>query len=177
MGTNRLNQSTYMKMKTNITLLVAMLACLVSPLAALANDEDHHDEEGERIEAPNGGRVVYSVEPHLEFFLQDDRTVKITFLDDEGNTVAPAKQSINLIGGDRANPTRLIFAQSGGTLVSDKALPEGNMLPIILNIKEAPGAKTVRERFNLNLSTCPECSLKEYACICDHEEGHHDDHK
>jgi|ETNmetMinimDraft_22_1059887.scaffolds.fasta_scaffold00004_86 hypothetical protein len=165
-----------MNMKTNIASLAALLACLAAPLNAVAAEKEHHEEEGDRIEAPNGGRVVYSVEPHLEFYLQEDRTVKITFLDDDGNTVAPAKQSISLIGGDRANPTRLSFAQTGESLVSDKALPEGNLLPIILNIKENPGAKTIRERFNLNLSTCPECSLKEYACICGHEEGHHDDH-
>lgn len=169
-----------MNMKTNIASLAALLGCLLGPLTGFANEGDHHDdhhgEEHERIEAPNGGRVVYSVEPHLEFFLQEDRTVRITFLDDDGNTLAPAEQSISLIGGDRANPTRLSFAKSGGSLVSKQALPEGNMLPIILIIKEAPGAETVRERFNLDLSTCPECDLKEYACICDHEEGHHDDH-
>ena len=167
-------------MKSNIVSIAAIVGCLFAPLVGLADEKDHHDdhhgEELERIVAPNGGRVIYSVEPHLEFYLQDDRTVKITFLDDEGNAVAPGNQSISLIGGDRANPTQLSFAQSGSSLVSNKALPEGANLPIILNIKAAPSSKTVREKFNLNLSDCPTCDYKEYACTCDHDEDDHEGH-
>ena len=73
-----------------------------------------------------------------------------------------------LIGGDRANPTRLEFVRSGDVLVSTAPLPEGDNLPIIFQLKLAPGAKPAIERFNLNLSTCPECKLKEYACACGH---------
>jgi len=102
--------------------------------------------------------------------------VKITFLDEEGHIVAPVSQVVNVIGGDRSNPTRLSFSKSGNALVSDRSLPEGNNLPIILNIKETPSSKTVRERFNLNLSECPTCDYKEYACVCEHGADDHEGH-
>jgi len=37
-----------------------------------------------------------------------------------------------------------------------------------VQIKLTPEAKTVVEKFNLNLSECPGCKLKEYACTCEH---------
>ncbi len=139
------------------------------------HDHDGHDDHGE-IKAPNGGRIIDSVEPHLEFHVADDGNVTITFLDDEGHIVTPADQRISVIGGDRSSPTRLSFATKGNALVSDKALPSGNNLPIILNIKASSNAKTIREKFNLNLNECPTCEYKEYACVCEHSEDDHDKH-
>ena len=51
-------------------------------------------------------------------------------------------------------------------LISDKAVPEGNDLPTVVQIREKEGAKAVTEKFNLNLSVCPDCKHAEYACIC-----------
>ena len=42
------------------------------------------------------------------------------------------------------------------------------MLPVIVQIKAKPDAKSVVERFVLNLSDCPGCKYLEYACTCDH---------
>jgi hypothetical protein len=178
-------------MNTKVKSLIAILASTfaVSLANAQGHDHDHgdhsghdhgdHEHEGhdhDEIKAPNGGRLVDSVEPHLEFYVDDSGKVKITFLDEEGHVVAPAGQVVNVIGGDRSNPTRLRFSKSGNALVSDKALPEGNNLPIILNIKETPSSKTVRERFNLNLSECPTCDYAEYACVCEHGADDHEGH-
>ena len=55
-------------------------------------------------------------------------------------------------------------------------LPEGNNLPIVLSIKADAKSKTVREKFNLNLSDCPTCKYKEYACVCEHGEDSHEGH-
>ncbi len=137
---------------------------------------DHNEHEHGEIKAPNGGRIIDSVEPHLEFHVADEGSVTITFLDDEGHVVAPAGQNISVIGGDRSNPTRLSFAAKGNVLVSDKPLPSGSNLPIVLNIKATPSSKTVRERFNLNLNKCPTCEYKEYACVCEHGEDDHEGH-
>lgn len=57
-------------------------------------------------------------------------------------------------------------------LISDKAVPEGNDLPTVVQIKATPDAKAVTEKFNLNLAQCPTCENKEYACTWAHgEEG------
>jgi len=139
------------------------------------SDHDHGEHEHSKATAaPNGGRIITSVEPHLEFFVTDTRLIQITFLNDEGEAIMPKEQALSLIGGDRQNPVRLRFAKKGNVLISDKALPEGNNLPIVLSIKADAQSKTVRERFNLNLSQCPTCEFSEYACTCEH--GSEDDH-
>jgi hypothetical protein len=135
-------------------------------------EHDHHEKQA----GPNGGRVITSVEPHLEFFVTEERFVQITFLNDANEVVTPEDQSVSLIGGDRQNPIRLRFVKKGQELVSTEPLPEGNNLPIILSIKRDKASKTVREKFNLNLSDCPTCDYKEYACVCDHGGDGHEGH-
>ena len=70
--------------------------------------------------------------------------------------------------GDRTKPTKLAFAKDGDKLVSDKTIPEGKELPVVLQIRAKAGEKAVTEKFNLNLATCPTCEHLEYACSCDH---------
>ncbi len=179
----------YTTIKTLITILASFGAFALANAQDRDHDHDHGDHAGHdhedhgheghehgEIEAPNGGRIVDSVEPHLEFYVDDSGKVKITFLDEEGHIVAPGDQHISVIGGERSNPTRLSFTKSGNALVSDKSLPEGNNLPIILNIKASARSKTVREKFNLNLSECPTCDHQEYACVCEHGEDDHEEH-
>ena len=48
-------------------------------------------------------------------------------------------------------------------------IPEGKMLPVVLQIKATPEAKTTTEKFNLNLADCLTCQHLEYACTCDDE--------
>ncbi len=139
------------------------------------HDDDHdHDE---KMVGPNGGRVVTSTEPHFEFLVLEDRKLKITFLSEEGEAVAPGKATITAVGGERSKPTKFAFAEADGALVSDAALPEGEQIPIVLQVKLTPDAKTVTEKFTVNLAKCPTCEYKEYACICDHDHDHEHDHK
>lgn len=186
-----------MKTKTyqNITALTAALALSFSATAlAEENHDDHklhdhaehkedkkgaheghdHGDHTKKIAGPNGGRVITSVEPHLEFFFTKDRKVKITAVDDAGKAVALGEHVVTVTGGSRSKPTRMSFTKDGDSLISDKAFPEGNMLPVIVQIKATPDAKTMIEKFTLNLSDCPTCEHAEYACTCDHsgEEGH-----
>ena len=116
------------------------------------------------------------VEPHLEFFVTDDRKVKITAVNDDLKPIEIAEQMVRLIGGDRQNPTRLSFAKEGTVLVSSEALPKGNNFPVVVQISAEKGGKPVLEKFNLNLSDCPTCDYKEYACTCDHHHDHDDEH-
>lgn len=141
---------------------------------------DHAEHEGhdhaKKIAGPNGGRVLTGVEPHLEFFFTKDRKVKITAVDDEGKAIPLGEQSVTVTGGSRANPTRMTFKKDGESLVSDKAFPEGNNLPVVVQIKAKPDAKSVIEKFTLNLSDCPGCDYLEYACTCDHGGDDHEGH-
>lgn len=142
-----------------ITLIT--LGCLGTSYAA-------PDHTHELILSPNGGRIVTVVEPHFEFFLQADRSVQITFLDDAGEVMPVAEQQIWLVGGDRSAPVIINFVEKGGLLVSESALPDIKNMPVVLQIKSTRDAKTAREKFYLNTSFCGSCSYQEYACVCGH---------
>jgi hypothetical protein len=161
-------------MKTKIVLLITFLGLALVPAMPAAEKEKEkekkHDHDHAKREAgPNGGRVIHSVEPHYEFFVTEDRKVKITFLGEDKKAIAAAAQTVSAIGGKRSKPTKMVFASDGGSLVSDQPLPEGNMVPIVLTVKVSPDAKAVTEKFNIDFSDCPTCDFKEYACTCDHE--------
>ncbi len=168
-------------MKLNMKTLAATAMALTIACTGnlIAEEKGHekkdHAEHGEPEAGPNGGKVIHEVEPHLEFFVNKDRKVRITALDKDGKAVPIAAQSVKVTGGDRSNPTRMSFAREGDVLVSDIAFPEGNDFPVVVQIKATPDAKTVIEKFNLNMNDCPTCEHAEYACTCDHdgdESGH-----
>ncbi len=154
-------------MKTKIATIAALVASLTFATAA------------EKIKAPNGGRIIDAVEPHAEFLITKDKKVEVRFLDDAGKVIAPAAQTVTVTMGDRAAPTKLAFTNDGDKLVSDKVIPEGKELPVVVQIKVTPEAKSVTEKFNLNLADCPTCEHAEYACTCAHggDEKGHEGHK
>ncbi len=162
---------------TTIATLIAL--ALGSVTVGFADDKKKHDHDHDHehiVAGPTGGRLFTSVEPHAEFFVNKENKIEIRFFDDDNEPVAPGAQAVSVIMGERSKPTKLAFAKEGDKLISDKAIPAGNLLPTVVQIKTTADAKTVTERFNLNLSDCPTCDYKEYACICDHEHDHdHDD--
>lgn len=127
-----------------------------------------HDHHAKVESGPNGGRLVTSVDPHAEFLVTPDRKVKITFVGDDGKIIAPADQVVTVTTGERSAPVKLAFSKSGDALISDGIIPEGNMLPTIIQIKTTPDAKAEVVKFNLNLANCPGCQKAEYACTCEH---------
>lgn len=158
-------------MKTNISLLLAVLGLVLSPaLRAEEKEHDHkeHAEHAKKEAGPNGGRVITATEPHFEFLVMPDGKVKITFLGEDGKATALKAQSVTAVSGERAAPTKLAFAKDGESLVSDKPLPEGKMIPIVLQVKVTADAKAVTEKFTVNLAQCSSCDHKEYACTCEH---------
>ncbi len=158
------NQTNIMKKLLTTTLLTLALAFTVS-----AADKDKHEEHAGKA-GPTGGKLITEVEPHVEFFVNKDKKVEIRFIDDDMKVVAPGAQVISVTLGDRSAPTKLSFTKDGNMLISDKAVPEGNDLPTVVQIKAKPDAKSVTEKFNLNLNDCPTCKNKEYACTCAHGE-------
>lgn len=147
-----------MKLRNIAGVLVAALV-LVSSLAA---------HEASKIKAPNGGRIIASVEPHIEFLLMKDRKVQLTFLNDKGKVVPPGDQVVTVTTGERSSPTKLSFKKSGNTLISDGTVPSGSNFATVVQIQSTANAKPATARFNLNLSECSGCDLLEYACTCGH---------
>jgi hypothetical protein len=128
----------------------------------------HAQEAKKKVAGPNGGRIIASLEPRAEFFVTPDRKVQITFLDKSGKTIPPADQVVTIVAGERMSPTTLTFSKAGNQLVSNVALPKGDDVPAVVQIRPTPGAKAVTEKFNVDLAKCGECKLAEYACICGH---------
>ncbi|MFK7849962.1 MAG: hypothetical protein AB8D78_03190 [Akkermansiaceae bacterium] len=166
---------------TNVTLTaVALLTPFLFADEKGHEGHDHSDhgdkahEHVKKIAGPNGGRVIVATEPHTEIFITKDRKVKITFLSDDNKAITPKDQTVSAIGGDRSSPTRMTFAIEGDSMISDKALPKGNMIPLILQIKTAAEGDFVTEKMTVDLSNCPTCEYQEYACTCDHGHKGHD---
>jgi hypothetical protein len=157
-------------MKPTRILLAAIALFAMAPFQSISAHEKAKPNEAKVVKkaGPNGGRVITKVTPNVEFFVMTDRKVQLTFLDDSGKPIEPAAQIATLTGGDRANPTKLTFSKDGNALVSDKPLPEGNSVPAVLQIKVTPDAQAVTEKIAVNMATCPECKLSEYACTCVH---------
>lgn len=150
-------------------LITATLLTLTLALTVNAAEEKKHDHDHEIKAGPTGGKLITEVEPHVEFFVNKDNKVEIRFIDDDMKVVAPGEQVISVTLGDRSAPTKLSFTKDGDKLISDKAIPEGENLPTVVQIKTTADAKSVTEKFNLNLAQCPTCKNKEYACTCAHE--------
>lgn len=158
----------YQRNQMKTKLLTALLTIALA-FTASAADKDKHDHEGHAGKAgPTGGKLITEVEPHVEFFVNNEKKVEIRFVDDSNKVVAPGDQVITVVLGDRSAPTKLTFTKDGDKLVSDKTIPDGADIPTVVQIKAKPDAKTVNEKFNLNLSQCPTCKNKEYACTCEH---------
>lgn len=148
---------------------LAALIVLALTSALVAEEKEKHDH-GTRIQAgPTGGRLITKVEPHAEFFVNKVNRIEIRFIDNANKILAPAGQTITVIMGDRSKPTKLAFSNDGDKLVSDQVIPSGNLLPTVVQIKTSADAKTIMDRFNLNLDQCQKCKNREYACTCDHD--------
>ncbi len=141
-----------------------------------SHDEHEGHDHAKKMVGPNGGRIISEVEPHLEFFVMQDRKVKLTAVDDHGKAIKLNEQSVDIIAGDRQNPIKMAFIKEGDSLISDIAFPAGNDFPVVISIKSNPNEKKVRSKFNLNLNECPTCDYKEYACTCEHGEDEHEGH-
>ena len=123
---------------------------------------------GTKTPGPNGGRLITSVTPNFEFFVMEDRKIKLTFVDAEAKPADVTEAIVSLTGGDRQDPVELSFAVQENALLSNAPLPDGDLVKVILTIQATPESEPVLERFNVDFATCSECQLLEYACICDH---------
>jgi hypothetical protein len=148
-------------MKTKLKLTAAILALLASPVAFAADDHDQEKEEPHKHEenvtkGPNGGHVIESKAGFaFEVTVDKARKARIVFLNKDLKAEPLAAQSITGIAGERSAPTKLTFAKGAesdaNVLISDKALPPGEHIPMLLMVKPTADAKATAERFELHL--------------------------
>jgi hypothetical protein len=141
-----------------------------------ANEHSHEDGDDHhhaKIPGPNGGRLIVGVEPHFEFFVLQDHHAQITFVNDDIKPISPADLEIKLTGGERSNPIDIAFEKKEDVLLSLAPLPKEHNAALVLQISGKTLNETVFERFHLNMETCPDCNLHEYACICGHSLNEH----
>lgn len=165
-------------MKTTTKLLTTATSISLAALISLASAADenakgkHDHDHDHKMAGPNGGKILHEVDPHAELLVTKDRKLQLTFVNHDGKPIKLGGQSASGICGKRTSPTRLKFAEKGNSLVSDKAIPKGMLIPTVLQVKMGKDAKTKIIRLNLNLEDCPTCDYLEYACTCDHHHDH-----
>ena len=167
----------------NTKTILAAVTSLAFTFTAYGEDHSGHDhskgehkhhghghDHAKKIAGPNGGKIITSVTPNAEFLVTKDRKVRITFLDKNNKPIPVADQKVSIICGDRKAPTKLTLKkEAGGSfMLSDTQLPKGNNIPTIVTFKITSAGEKIRSKFNLNLSECPNCDHKEYACTCEH---------
>lgn len=145
-----------MKTKLTIAILTSLsISCVFAAENHGHKSEKHHHDENV-TQGPNGGHVIDSKAGFsFEVTVDKHRKARIVFLDKAHKPVALGEQSISGIAGERSAPLKLSFAKGkdadANVFISDKALPAGAHVPMIISIKTAPDAKTVTERFELHL--------------------------
>ena len=127
------------------------------------------------IAGPKGGRIVTTEAPHVEFFVEKDRTVAVTFYDAALKPVAPGSQVISVIAEAKSGKAQLALEKTATGFASKQPLPEGDDYTVVVQVRDAAGAKPKNYRVLFHDEICKECKRAEYACICD--DAGHEEHK
>ncbi|MDL5046580.1 hypothetical protein QQ054_11100 [Oscillatoria amoena NRMC-F 0135] len=107
-----------------------------------------HDDK--TAAGPNGGKVLDAAAGHVEFFVQEDRKIRITFLDDKMKVIPVGKQVVTAKVEAGAATVPLDFERSGEFLVSQSVLPDGDQYRIVLQIRPDEGGKPQNLRIDYN---------------------------
>lgn len=127
------------------------------------------------IAGPKGGRVVTTEAPHVEFFVEKDRTVAVTFYDAALKPVPPGAQMVTVIAEARSGKAQFALEKLATGFASKQPLPAGDEYTVVLQVRDAAGAKPKNYRILFHDEICKECKRAEYACICD--DAGHEEHK
>ena len=153
-------------MKNTRNLILTSFALLATALALVAKP----------IPGPKGGRVLTSEAPHIEFFVEKDRTVVVSFYDKALKSVPVSSQVVTATAEAKTGKVKLDFAEKDGVLVSKNALPEGDDYTVVVQIRDSVVAKPKNYRVLFHDEACGECKRAEYACICEDAGGEHEKH-
>lgn len=154
-------------MKNIRNLLLTSFALLASAVALLAKP----------IPGPKGGRIITTDSPHVEFFVEKDRTVVVSFYDKDLKLVAAGAQVVNAVAEAKTGKVKIAFAAKDGALVSTAPLPEGDDYTVVLQVRDSAEAKPKNYRVQFHDEICGECKRAEYACVCEEAGGDHSGHK
>lgn len=122
------------------------------------------------VAGPQGGRLLATQGHRTEFVVRPDRKVAINFYDAALKPVPAATQAVTITAEPKSGRTKVDLEKTATGFVSKAPLPEApEPYRIVVQVRAQPNAKPQNFRVDLNLETCGECKLKEYACIC---EGH-----
>ena len=127
------------------------------------------------IAGPKGGRIVTTEAPHVEFFVEKDRTVAVTFYDAALKPIAPGTQVISVIAEAKSGKAQFALEKTATGFASKQPLPEGDDYTVVMQVRDAAGAKPKNYRVLYHDEICKECKRAEYACICD--DAGHEEHK
>lgn len=153
-------------MKTIRNLILTSFALLATAVAFAAKP----------IPGPKGGKIVTTEAPHVEFFVEKDRSVTVSFYDKDLKAVAPSGQVVSAIAEAKTGKVNLTFAAKDGALVSSAPLPEGDGYRVVLQVRDSAQAKPKNYRVEFHDEVCGECKRAEYACVCDNAGGDKHDH-
>jgi hypothetical protein len=153
-------------MKNIRYLTILIIAAAVSATALVAKP----------IAGPKGGRILTSEAPHVEFFVQPDRTVLVSFYDKDLKPAAAAGQVVTAAAEAKTGKVSLTFTAKDGALVSSAPLPEGDGYRVVVQVRDSAQAKPRNYRLEFHDEVCGECKRAEYACICDNAGGDKHDH-
>lgn len=119
------------------------------------------------VAGPKGGRLLESEPNKAEFFVTKDRKVEITFYDATLKPVAPAAQVVAITAEPKSGRTQVELEKTATGFISKAALPaSAEPYRVVVQVRAKPDAAPKNFRVDLNLETCGECKLAEYACIC-----------
>ena len=116
---------------------------------------------------PKGGRLLENGSPRAEFFVEKDKTVTITFYDNDMKPVSSGEQVVTAIAEAKSGKAKIEFEKKGDALVSKTPLPEGNDYNVVVQLRSRADAKPQNFRIKYNMTACGKCKRPEYACICD----------
>jgi len=153
-----------MKTKQTISLLAALV---LSASAVVAKP----------IVGPKGGRILTEDAPHVEFLMDANRYVVISFYDADLKAVPVGEQVAVVMAEAPSGKVKLELVMQDGSLISTARLPAGEGYRIVVQIRADPSAKPVNHRFEFHSEVCGGCDRAEYACVCDdHGEQEHSGH-
>jgi hypothetical protein len=125
------------------------------------------------LAGPKGGKILTTEAPHAEFFVEKNRTVTVTFYDAALKPVAPGEHIVNAVAEAKTGKVKLEFEKTAAGFVSKQPLPEGDDYTVVVQIRDAAGAKPKNHRVLFHDEVCGECKRAEYACTCEGGEGAH----
>jgi len=153
-------------MKNTRNLILTSFALLATAVALVAKP----------IPGPKGGRILTTEAPHIEFFVEKDRTVVVSFYDKDLKPVGPGEKVVNAVAEAKTGKVKLDFEKTAAGFVSKQALPEGDDYMVVVQIRDSVVAKPKNHRVTFHDEVCGECKRAEYACICEDAGGEHEKH-